>query len=100
MDQMELVESLREKTGCSYSEAKAALDETDGDLLEALCWLENHGKAQMARPAPPRTASRRSRRRTRLRSGNGPTDRLSGAAGPCGRGWRRCSAGATGAFSL
>ena len=47
MDQMELVESLREKTGCSYSEAKAALDETDGDLLEALCWLENHGKAQM-----------------------------------------------------
>ena len=48
MDQLELVESLREKTGCSYSEAKAAIDETGGDLLEALCWLEGHGKAQLA----------------------------------------------------
>lgn len=47
MDQMELVESLREKTGCSYSEAKAALDETGNDLLEALCWLESHGKTQL-----------------------------------------------------
>ena len=47
MEQMEKVETLREKTGCSYSEAKAALTETDGDLLEALCWLESHGKTQM-----------------------------------------------------
>ena len=47
MDQMELVENLREKTGCSYSEAKAALDEAGNDLLEALCWLEQHGKTQM-----------------------------------------------------
>lgn len=47
MDQMELVESLREKTGCGYSEAKAALEETGGDLLEALCWLEQHGKTQV-----------------------------------------------------
>jgi len=47
MDQMELVESLREKTGCSYSEAKAALEETGGELLEALCWLEQHGKTQL-----------------------------------------------------
>lgn len=47
MDRMELVESLREKTGCSYSEAKAAMDETGGDLLEALCWLEQHGKTQL-----------------------------------------------------
>ena len=47
MDQMELVEQLREKTGCSYSEAKAALDEAGNDLLEALCWLEQHGKTQM-----------------------------------------------------
>lgn len=47
MDQMELVENLREKTGCSYSEARAALEETGGNLLEALCWLENHGKSQI-----------------------------------------------------
>lgn len=47
MDQLELVERLREKTGCSYSEAKAALDETGNDMLEALCWLESHGKTQL-----------------------------------------------------
>lgn len=47
MDQLEKVESLREKAGVSYTEAKAALEETGGDLLEALCWLEQHGKAQM-----------------------------------------------------
>ena len=47
MDQLELVERLREKTGCSYSEAKAALEETGGDLLDALCWLESHGKTQL-----------------------------------------------------
>ena len=48
MDQLELVESLREKTGCSYSEAKAALEESGNDLLDALCWLESHGKTQLA----------------------------------------------------
>lgn len=47
MDQLELVERLREKTGCSYSEAKAALAESGNDLLEALCWLESHGKTQL-----------------------------------------------------
>ena len=48
MEQMEKVELLREKTGCSYSEAKVALEETGGDLLEALCWLEQHNKTQLA----------------------------------------------------
>ena len=48
MEQMEKVECLREKTGCSYSEAKAALEETGGDLLDALCWLEQHNKTQVA----------------------------------------------------
>lgn len=47
MDQLELVERLREKTGCSYSEAKAALNEANNDLLDALCWLESHGKTQL-----------------------------------------------------
>ena len=47
MDQMEMVEKLREKTGCTYGEAKAALEESQGDLLDALCWLENHGKTRM-----------------------------------------------------
>lgn len=47
MDMMEKVESLREKTGVTYTEAKAALEQNGGDLLEALCWLEQHGKTQM-----------------------------------------------------
>jgi len=47
MEPMEKVESLREKTGCSYSEAKAALEASDGDLLDSLCWLEQHGKTQL-----------------------------------------------------
>ena len=47
MDRMELVETLREKAGCSYAEAKAALEESGDDLLEALCWLESHGKTQL-----------------------------------------------------
>ena len=47
MEQLELVERLREKTGCSYSEARAALEETGNDLLEELCWLESHGKTQL-----------------------------------------------------
>ena len=47
MDMMEKVERLREKTGVSYTEAKAALEQTGGDLLEALCWLEQHGKTQL-----------------------------------------------------
>lgn len=45
---MEKVECLREKTGCTYTEAKTALQENNGDLLEALCWLEQHGKTQLA----------------------------------------------------
>lgn len=47
MDRLEMVEFLREKTGCSYAEAKAALGENGDDLLEALCWLETHGKTQL-----------------------------------------------------
>ena len=37
MDQMEKIETLREKTGCTSTEAKAALEASNGDLLDALC---------------------------------------------------------------
>lgn len=47
MEQMDLIEKIREKTGCSYSEARAALEESGGSLLDALCWLETHGKTQL-----------------------------------------------------
>lgn len=47
MDQMEKIETLREKTGCTYTEAKAALEASNGDLLDALCWLEQRGKSMV-----------------------------------------------------
>ena len=44
MDQLEKVEKIREKTGATYEEAKAALEAADGDVLDALVYLENQGK--------------------------------------------------------
>ena len=44
MDNFEKVEKLREKTGVSYEEAKAALEATDYDLLDAIIKLEKDGK--------------------------------------------------------
>lgn len=41
---MEQVEKLREKTGITYEEAKKVLEQTDGDLLEALILLERENK--------------------------------------------------------
>lgn len=44
MATLEQVEKLREKANVSYDEAKAALDATNGDLLDALIYLERQGK--------------------------------------------------------
>ena len=41
---MELVEKLVDKTGVTYTEAKAVLEKTDWDILEALIQLEADGK--------------------------------------------------------
>ncbi|MCL1805364.1 MAG: DUF4342 domain-containing protein [Clostridiales bacterium] len=41
---LEQVEKLREKADVSYEDAKAALELTDGDLLEAVIHLEKQGK--------------------------------------------------------
>ena len=51
MEKLEKVELIREKTGVSYEDAKAALDACDDDVLDALVWLEREGKVA------PRTAS-------------------------------------------
>ncbi len=40
MDDLKKVDELRERTGVSYREAKEALQRSDGDLLEALIYLE------------------------------------------------------------
>ena len=47
MTELEKAEKLREKTGVSYAEAKEALDNSGGDLLDALIYLENQGKANV-----------------------------------------------------
>ena len=44
MELLEKVEKIREKTGVSYEEAKAALEACDEDVLDALVYLENQGK--------------------------------------------------------
>ncbi len=44
MDHFELVEKLREKAKVSYEDAKAALEQNEWDLLDALVYLEKQGK--------------------------------------------------------
>jgi len=46
MATLEQVEKLRERANVSYDEAKAALDATNGDLLEAMIYLEKQGKVR------------------------------------------------------
>ncbi len=46
MTTLEQVEKLCAKANISYEEAKTALDATNGDLLEAIIYLEKQGKVQ------------------------------------------------------
>lgn len=45
---LELVQQLRQYADVSFGDAKAALEATGGDLLEALIWLEQQGKIDLA----------------------------------------------------
>jgi len=45
MTELEKVEKLREKADVGFAEAKEALDAANGDILDALIYLENQGKA-------------------------------------------------------
>ena len=45
MTTFENVEKLRERANVTYEEAKQALDACGGDLLDAMIYLENRGKA-------------------------------------------------------
>jgi hypothetical protein len=49
MDRLEQIEKLRERAQVSYDEARAAYNDAEGDLLEALIILERQGKV-----APPK----------------------------------------------
>ena len=53
MDNMEKVEKLRERANVTYEEAKAALEESSWDLLDAIVNLERQGKKSPDRPASP-----------------------------------------------
>ena len=44
MELLEKVEKIREKTGVSYEDAKKALEESGGDMLDAIVLLESQGK--------------------------------------------------------
>ena len=44
MDEMEKVEKLREKANVTYEEAKEALEASNGDMLDAMIYLEKQGK--------------------------------------------------------
>ena len=46
MDDIEKVETIRTKCNVSYTDAKAALDAADGNVLDAIIWLESQGKTQ------------------------------------------------------
>ena len=46
MDNFEKVERLVEKANVSYKDAKEALDEANGDMLDAMIILENRGKVK------------------------------------------------------
>ena len=46
MEMIEKVERLREKANVSYEEAKEALEQSGGDLLDAIVLLERQGKVK------------------------------------------------------
>lgn len=46
MNEFEKVEKLRQRADVTYEEAAAALKECNGDLLDAMIYLEKHGKVK------------------------------------------------------
>lgn len=46
MDEFEKVEKLRQRADVSYEDAKNALNAANGDLLDAMIYLEKQGKTQ------------------------------------------------------
>ena len=51
MENLEKVEQLVDKAGCTYAEAKEALEYTDWNLLDAIIRLEHDGKARKSSAA-------------------------------------------------
>ncbi|WP_031557595.1 hypothetical protein [Lachnospira multipara] len=51
MDKLEKVEKIIEKTGVSYEDAKIALENSNEDILDAICYLERMGKINKGQTA-------------------------------------------------
>lgn len=49
MDRFDMTEKLREKAQVSYGTAKAALEKSDWDMIEAIAYLDNLNKKPQAR---------------------------------------------------
>ncbi len=50
MDLLDKIEVLRQKTGASYRQAKEALERADGDVLQALIFLEEDKRKASQEP--------------------------------------------------
>ena len=83
MDHFEMVEKLREKTGVSYEDAKAALDAANWDLLDAIVILETQGKVEQG--AKDYTTRQESRKEEHERKHNEFRSMLGGIARQIGR---------------
>ena len=46
MEDFEKIEKLRERANVTYEEAKEALNAANGDLLDAMIYLERQGKVK------------------------------------------------------
>ena len=46
MEKVKLVDTLRDKTNISYEEAKNALENNNWDILDAMLYLEEHGRVK------------------------------------------------------
>lgn len=50
MDKLQKAELVREKTGASFEDARDALEACEYDVLDAIVWIEQHGKATTGAP--------------------------------------------------
>ncbi|MBE5783549.1 MAG: DUF4342 domain-containing protein [Clostridiales bacterium] len=67
MEHYEMVEKLRQKANVSYEEAKAALEKTDWDILDALVLLESEGKVKGEEGAKEYSTQAKPNAKTRVR---------------------------------
>ena len=70
MDHYEMVENLRTKANVTYEEAKAALEASDWDMLDALVLLESEGKVNSAPEYTTKEKADETRRTTCKEKGN------------------------------